>query len=375
MRNVNITAVGAYVPPRVMTNKDFEKIVDTSDEWILERTGIRERHIAPPEMATSDLALEAAKDCLAARGVSAEDLDAIILCTVTPDHFFPSTACLVQHRLGAKRAWGFDLIAAAFEDIMAGRTQLAALGAGERKYHELFTARSEQRRGRVGVRLGFDDGLAHRIEAGADIFLMPSLYEPCGLNQMISLKYGTVPVVRATGGLDDTVTPWDPKSGRGNGFKFSPYSSEAMVKCLREALDVFTRPEDWKKLIRNGMREDHSWSASAREYQTLFAEVTGLKPHQAKPRTEEKPTPSLPPTEPTAALPVKSPPPSLPSGEPAKPAAKPGRKRKTAEAEVGAASSDQKPRSRKRAAAKPVATKKKLAKKPASRGRETETDQ
>ena len=92
MRNVNISAVGAYVPPRIMTNQDFEKLVDTTDEWILERTGIRERHIADPGMATSDMAVEAAKNCLAARGTTAADVDAIILCTVTPDHFFPSTA-------------------------------------------------------------------------------------------------------------------------------------------------------------------------------------------------------------------------------------------------------------------------------------------
>ncbi len=130
LRNVNITAVGAYVPPRVMTNKDFEKIVDTSDEWILERTGIRERHIAEPEVATSDLAYEAAKNCLEARGASAEDVDAIIVCTVTPDHYFPSTACLVQDKLGAKRAWGFDLIAACSSFVYGLTTAAHLVGSG-----------------------------------------------------------------------------------------------------------------------------------------------------------------------------------------------------------------------------------------------------
>lgn len=107
-----ISALGCYVPPRVLTNFDLEKMVATNNQWILERTGIAERHIAAPEVATSDMAVEAAKIALAERGIPASDLDAILLCTVTPDMLFPSTACLVQHRLGAKGAWGFDLIAA-----------------------------------------------------------------------------------------------------------------------------------------------------------------------------------------------------------------------------------------------------------------------
>jgi 3-oxoacyl-[acyl-carrier-protein] synthase-3 len=107
-----ITSVGCYVPPGILTNADLEKMVQTSNEWILERTGISERHIAPPDVATSDLAACAARAALAGRGVNAGDLDAILVCTVTPDMLFPSTACLVQNSLGAKRAWGFDLIAA-----------------------------------------------------------------------------------------------------------------------------------------------------------------------------------------------------------------------------------------------------------------------
>jgi 3-oxoacyl-[acyl-carrier-protein] synthase-3 len=107
-----ISALGCYTPPRVLTNQDLEKLVDTNDQWIMERTGIRERHIAAPEMATSDMAIEAARCALLQRGIDACELDAIILCTVTPDHLFPSTACLVQNAIGAKGAWGFDLIAA-----------------------------------------------------------------------------------------------------------------------------------------------------------------------------------------------------------------------------------------------------------------------
>jgi 3-oxoacyl-[acyl-carrier-protein] synthase-3 len=107
-----ISALGCYAPPRVLTNHDLEKLVETNDKWIMERTGIRERHIAAPEMATSDMAIEAARCALAQRGVDATEIDAIIVCTVTPDYLFPATACLVQNAIGAKRAWGFDLIAA-----------------------------------------------------------------------------------------------------------------------------------------------------------------------------------------------------------------------------------------------------------------------
>ena len=107
-----ISALGCYVPPRLLTNADLERMVDTTDQWILERTGIIERHIAEPEVATSDLAVEAARSALAQRGVTASEVDAILVCTVTPDMLFPSTACLVQRRLGARGTWGFDLLAA-----------------------------------------------------------------------------------------------------------------------------------------------------------------------------------------------------------------------------------------------------------------------
>ena len=112
MTKAKITALGCYTPPRVLTNAELEKMVQTSNQWILERTGISERHIASPEVATSDLAVCAAKLALDQRGIDAGELDCILVCTVTPDMLFPSTACLVQHKIGAKRAWGFDLIAA-----------------------------------------------------------------------------------------------------------------------------------------------------------------------------------------------------------------------------------------------------------------------
>ena len=112
MLNAKISALGCYTPPRVLTNHDLEKLVETNDKWIMERTGIRERHIAAPEMATSDMAIAAAQCALAQRGVDATEIDAIIVCTVTPDYLFPATACLVQNAIGARGAWGFDLIAA-----------------------------------------------------------------------------------------------------------------------------------------------------------------------------------------------------------------------------------------------------------------------
>ena len=130
MPRAKITALGCYVPPRVLTNFDLEKMVATNNQWILERTGISERHIAAPEVATSDMAVEAAKIVLAERGIAASDLDAILLCTVTPDMLFPSTACLVQHRLGAKGAWGFDLIAACSSFLFGLTTAAHLVGAG-----------------------------------------------------------------------------------------------------------------------------------------------------------------------------------------------------------------------------------------------------
>ena len=129
-----ITALGAYVPPRLLTNDDLEKLVETSTDWIMERTGIRERHIVDKGVATSDLATEAARRALAQRGMEPSDLDAIIVATVTPDMFFPSTACLVQHKLGAKGVWGFDLSAACSAFVYALQTgaQFIATGAHKR---------------------------------------------------------------------------------------------------------------------------------------------------------------------------------------------------------------------------------------------------
>ena len=128
-----ITALGCYTPPGILTNQDLEKMVDTSDEWIMQRVGIRERHIAEPDIATSDMAVEAAKIALDQRGIEARELDAIIVCTVTPDMLFPSTACLVQNRLGAKGAWGFDLVAACSGFVYGLTTAAHLISCGSHK--------------------------------------------------------------------------------------------------------------------------------------------------------------------------------------------------------------------------------------------------
>ena len=133
MPKAKITALGCYVPPRVLTNQDLEKMVDTTDQWILERTGIRERHIADPGMATSDMAIEASRCALAQRGMDPSEVEAIIVCTVTPDMMFPSTACLVQNGLGARGAWGFDLIAACSSFVYGSTTGAHLVMAGTHK--------------------------------------------------------------------------------------------------------------------------------------------------------------------------------------------------------------------------------------------------
>ncbi|MEO7145866.1 MAG: beta-ketoacyl-ACP synthase III [Bryobacteraceae bacterium] len=133
MLKAKITAVGCYTPPRALTNADLEKLVETSNQWILDRTGIAERRIAEPDVATSDMAVEAAKAALAHRGIAAGELDAILVCTVTPDMLFPSTACLVQHRIGASRAWGFDLVAACSGFVYGVTTAAHLVAAGTHK--------------------------------------------------------------------------------------------------------------------------------------------------------------------------------------------------------------------------------------------------
>jgi starch synthase len=165
---------------------------------------------------------------------------------------------------------GFDLIAAAAEDLMSLDAVWVMLGSGEPRYEALWRALAARYPKRVSATIGFDERLAHLIEAGADIFLMPSRFEPCGLNQMYSLRYGTVPVVRATGGLDDTVEDFDESTASGTGFKFAEYSPAALVATLRRALAAYQNPSVWRRMQQAGMQRDHSWDASAREYVKVY---------------------------------------------------------------------------------------------------------
>lgn len=165
---------------------------------------------------------------------------------------------------------GLDLIAEASEQLMAMDVQLVVLGTGDRVYHELFSDLQAKYPDKCRVWLTFDNQLAHQIEAAADIFLMPSRYEPCGLNQLYSLKYGTVPVVRKVGGLADTVVDYDETTGEGTGFVFDDYSVAAMMTALERAVNLYRRKRAWTKLMKAGMRQDFSWKRSAAKYQALF---------------------------------------------------------------------------------------------------------
>jgi len=165
---------------------------------------------------------------------------------------------------------GFDLIAQTCGELMKENLALVALGTGQPEYEKLFKTLAEKNPGRAGVKIGYDNALAHKIEAGADMFLMPSRYEPCGLNQIYSLRYGTVPIVRATGGLDDTIQNFDGKTRNGTGFKFDAYEGKALLEAVRAALKAYGEPKSWQTLQANGMAKDFSWKASAAAYVTLY---------------------------------------------------------------------------------------------------------
>lgn len=169
---------------------------------------------------------------------------------------------------------GFDLLGEAAEAILAEDVSFAILGNGEQQLEELFLSLQARHPTRVALKLGYDDALAHRIEAGADLFLMPSLYEPCGLNQIYSLRYGTIPVVRATGGLEDTIHA--APAPNSTGFKFRDYNGEALLKAVRLACRTWKRPEEWKAMMVRGMQQDFSWAASAAEYSRLYRNVASF---------------------------------------------------------------------------------------------------
>ena len=196
---------------------------------------------------------------------------------------------------------GLDLVSAVIETVLDSGAQFTLLGTGDPAYHVRFKELGQRYRGRAGITLGFDEALAHRIEAGADIFLMPSRYEPSGLNQLYSLRYGTVPVVRKTGGLADTITDATPDAladGVANGFVFEPYAAAALLEATTRALSAFRTPQVWRKLQDVGMRQDFSWGRSAERYLAAYQRVavarerTRLRPSARAGRTYGAPNSS-----------------------------------------------------------------------------------
>ena len=182
----------------------------------------------------------------------------------------------VVSRFAAQK--GFDLIALAADRLAHEEVMVCVLGSGDKAYEDLFRRLTRQYPGRFAAKFGYDNAMAHKIEAGSDLFLMPSRYEPCGLNQIYSLKYGTVPVVRATGGLDDTIEPYDLRTGKGTGFKFHEYTPEALLNSMQAAIALFSKTKEWRKLMLNGMARDFSWTVAAREYIKIYDKVRAAHP-------------------------------------------------------------------------------------------------
>ncbi|MCC7309240.1 MAG: glycogen synthase [Acidobacteria bacterium] len=176
-------------------------------------------------------------------------------------------------RLTAQK--GIDLMMQVAGEILATGAYIISLGSGEKRYEDFWQALRDHAPDQVGIFRGYNETLAHKIEAGADIFMMPSKFEPCGLNQMYSLRYGTVPIVRAVGGLDDTVQNFDSVTGTGNGFKFGPYSADRFLERIYEALFAYADPETWRTIQRNGMKQDNSWQNAARKYVELYEWTLG----------------------------------------------------------------------------------------------------
>jgi len=214
-----------------------------------------------------------ATDAAIAKRYTAEDLEGKAVCRdalcrevgLAPG---PGPLIGMVTRLAGQK--GLDLTLEALPGILAEEASLVLLGSGEPHLEEAFRAAATQQPGRVAVTIGYADDLARRIYAGADCFLMPSRYEPCGLSQLIALRYGAVPIVRRTGGLADTVREFAPAQREGTGFLFDGFSVEDLVGAVRRAAETYRRPVLWSALVRNAMAQDYSWDASAREYVTLY---------------------------------------------------------------------------------------------------------
>ncbi len=172
---------------------------------------------------------------------------------------------------------GFDILLEAIDELIAMEVGLIVMGRGGEEYEKRLAEAKRKHPDRIVVKLGFSPGFTHKIVAGSDIILIPSRYEPCGLNQLYGFRYGTVPVVRAIGGLKETVEPFDKKSLRGNGFVFKEYSPEALLGAIREAVGSYRKPRLWKKIVKAGFRQNFSWTSSAKRYIRLYRHALELK--------------------------------------------------------------------------------------------------
>ncbi len=197
-------------------------------------------------------------------------------CSIKPDAEMPLAGMV--GRLSSQK--GLDLILESLDEVLSAGANLIILGRGDEIFHRRLSAAAEKYKGRLHVKIGFEDSLAHKIYAGADIFLMPSRYEPCGIGQLIAMRYGTIPVARRTGGLADTVLDHRPLEGEGTGFLFSDYTADALQGCLKRALCVYVNKARWKKLIRSAMKMNFSWSDSAKRYIELYNKVARMKRQQ-----------------------------------------------------------------------------------------------
>jgi starch synthase len=165
---------------------------------------------------------------------------------------------------------GIDLLIAALPELLKRNMQMIVLGNGDPEFEKGLQDVAKRHKDRMCVHIGYSEELAHRIEAGSDMFLMPSRFEPCGLNQLYSLRYGTIPIVRATGGLDDTIEDYSPSTGGGTGFKFKKYDSREMLHAVHRAVQTYADQTVWRKLMKTGMNKDFSWEASAKKYIQLY---------------------------------------------------------------------------------------------------------
>jgi len=165
---------------------------------------------------------------------------------------------------------GLDLVMRAIPEILSFGVKLAILGKGDERFQRSFRELSAKYKDSISVTIGFDEMLAHRMYAGSDYFLMPSKYEPCGLGQLIALRYGTIPIARKTGGLADTIEDFEPLTRKGTGFLFSDYTASGMLDALKRAFCVYTDTDKMQSMIRNGMRKDFSWRRSAQRYRELY---------------------------------------------------------------------------------------------------------